>query len=206
MNKIENPTLLSLSGKIFSGKDTVAALIQKATSAGTTIGAMHYRGKSKWQIKKYAGKLKQVVSLLIGCTLEQLEDQNFKSSYNATFGMTVREILQKVGTEAMREGFHKNVWVESLFADYNSYSARGSDYEFEKSFWIITDTRFPNEYKAIEERGGLMINVVRGNSDSDDHASETSLDGFEFHEIIENNGSLEELEEKVRLIVQKYNL
>jgi hypothetical protein len=32
--------------------------------------------------------------------------------------MTYREFLQKLGTEAMRDGLHTNVWVNALFADY----------------------------------------------------------------------------------------
>ncbi len=35
---------------------------------------------SNWQIKKFADKLKDIVCLLIGCTREQLESQEFKSS------------------------------------------------------------------------------------------------------------------------------
>lgn len=35
---------------------------------------------SSWKIKKFADKLKDIVCLLIGCTREQLESQEFKSS------------------------------------------------------------------------------------------------------------------------------
>ena len=52
--------------------------------------------------------------------------------------------------------------IYELFSDYVSYSARGSEYEFEKSHWIITDVRFPNnEGKAVTDRGGLLIGVKR---------------------------------------------
>ena len=66
--------------------------------------------------------------------------------------------------------------------------------------------RFPNEMEAIVERKGITIRVVRDNgtralSDMNNHPSETSLDDTEFdHEII-NNGSIDDLIEKVKQIL-----
>jgi len=85
--------LIGISGKIGSGKDTVGNIIQYLTSkhkAGYTYPSSEqtfnefnrfgHRIKSDWQIKKFADKLKDIVCLLIGCTREQLESQEFKSS------------------------------------------------------------------------------------------------------------------------------
>jgi hypothetical protein len=93
--------------------------------------------------------------------------------------MSVRELLQKLGTEAMRDGLHENVWVNALFADYKSkrelLQADGTwiesdtgEVDFAVSIkypkWIITDMRFPNEMDAIKEKGGITIRVVRNNN------------------------------------------
>ncbi len=32
--------------------------------------------------------------------------------------MTVREMLQKVGTDCLRDNFNQNVWINALMADY----------------------------------------------------------------------------------------
>lgn len=86
--------IIGISGKINSGKDTVAAIIQyliwkNKVEKGEKIN-LHYTFKdftnskfggntlSNWQIKKFADKLKDIVCLLIGCTREQLEDREFK--------------------------------------------------------------------------------------------------------------------------------
>lgn len=81
--------------------------------------------------------------------------------------------------------------------------------------WCITDVRFPNEAKAIKDRGGLLIRVNRLNSTPQDghifvpnkdrtHPSETSLDNYEeFDYVIKNEGTIEELIEKVREILIK---
>jgi hypothetical protein len=151
--------------------------------------------------KSFAGKLKQIASLLTGFPVERFEDQEFKKALlgsewgtvrtnplNAipVFGdvqfnelMSVRELLQRLGTEAMRDGLHTNVWVNALFADYKGIptgaiigekislteSSYYSEYpEIMYPNWIITDMRFENELEAIVKKGGITIRVVRNNN------------------------------------------
>ena len=197
--------ILGISGRIGSGKDTVGNIIQMlALTNDPTVN---------WEIKKYAGKLKEIACMLTGCTLEQLEDQDFKKlQIGPDWGMTYRELLQKLGTEAMRNGLHENVWVNALFADYN---ATGYNYtgcknkviqgEWEYPNWIITDMRFPNEFDAVKVRGGITIRVNRTNRwnkpQDIEHASETALDNHNFDYVIDNNGSISDLITKVREIL-----
>lgn len=87
--------------------------------------------------------------------------------------------------------------------------------------WIITDMRFPNELKAVKDREGITIRVNRpcktcGTYEGkycsnpyhlqNKHASETALDNTTFDYIIENNGTIKELIEKVREILIKEKL
>ena len=82
--------------------------------------------------------------------------------------------------------------------------------------FIITDLRFPNELEAVKKRGGITIRVNRpcnicgGSgyhkmscpvSKSGEHYSEIALDSAEFNYVIENSESIEELIEKVRIIL-----
>ena len=85
---------------------------------------------------------------------------------------------------------------------------------------IITDTRFPNELKAIKDRGGITIRVNRPDFVENaltgerfpvkvhrsGHPSETAMDNEEFDYVIENSGSLKDLEEKVLEILRKEKL
>ena len=76
--------ILSISGKIGSGKDTVGHIMQ------ILIDMPHFSNKAvieyldkkdinySYENKKFADKLKDIVCLLIGCTKEQLEDRDFK--------------------------------------------------------------------------------------------------------------------------------
>jgi hypothetical protein len=91
-------SIIGISGKIGSGKDTIGKIIQYLTSEHGINNTRSFEAFSKisnkdgsasldfhrytsyWEIKKFADKLKDIVCLLIGCTREQLEDINFKNS------------------------------------------------------------------------------------------------------------------------------
>lgn len=92
--------ILALSGRIKSGKSTVANIIQLLIGRDklqhehpntifenmlnpnyiNSYSKEELEGMSNWKQVAFAAKLKQIVALLIGCTVEQLEDQEFKSS------------------------------------------------------------------------------------------------------------------------------
>lgn len=86
--------------------------------------------------------------------------------------------------------------------------------------WIIPDVRFPNELKAVKDRGGITIRVNRPDFVENtltgekfpvkvykkEHKSETALDTAEFDYVIDNSGSLGDLEEKVLEILRKEKL
>ncbi len=78
--------IIAISGKIGSGKDTVGKIIQYLTytknsrisfSSYCLFRERWYNGDD-WQIKKFAGKLKQIVSILTGISVEDLEKQEVK--------------------------------------------------------------------------------------------------------------------------------
>ena len=120
--------------------------------------------------------------------------------------LTPREILQLLGTEAGREIIHPNIWVNALFADYNP-KFKGVEHDDLNGYypnWIITDVRFPNEIKAIKDKGGIVIRVERddllrlGYLDKNAHKSETALDDYkDWDYTIKNNDTIEELINKI---------
>lgn len=273
--------LVGISGKIGSGKDTVGKIIQFLTTNDEEMLKWfekepnkalnewngNFNNLGKWDVKKFADTLKDIVCMLIGCTREQLEDQEFKNKelgpewwyYKTPKGNisyeeyeklrplvfmewevklvkpTPRLLLQIIGTECIRDKVHPNAWVNALFADYRSngiaekYLASRGQLVLENIYpnWIITDMRFPNEMEAVKSRGGITIRVNRPeycpncpmedltSQDCGDcvvyqdeiyqglHESETALDNAKFDYTIENNGTIEELMEKVRQILIK---
>jgi len=70
--------------------------------------------------------------------------------------------------------------------------------------WVISDMRFENEFEAVKKRGGICITIQRGEIPKEEHSSEKALDGRnDWDYVINNNGSLEELVEKVREILRE---
>lgn len=228
--------IIGISGYSNSGKDTVGAIIQY-------IFAHHYNPlalpvekmvtdldeygefleeNSGWEIRKFAGKLKDIASHLTGIEVENFEDQEFKKTnlgpewdyqideFNTPTKMTVRDLLQKLGTDAMRTGLHTNVWVNALMADYTpEWTTDEGKHDPLQEFpnWIITDTRFPNEAQAIKDKGGIVIRVDRpGVKPINDHPSEVGLDSWKFDYKIANVSDLKALTGTVEMILLKENI
>lgn len=205
--------LIGIAGPKQSGKDTVAKMIQSQSGYS-------------WEIKKFAGKLKVILSLLTGIPVHLMEDEETKNSklgmewnIEGIGTMTVRQALQFIGTDLFRAYFHKDTWVNALFAEYTPGPKTGTmttrqfvDGEWPElkevyPDWIISDVRFPNEAKAIRERNGIIIKVERpGFTWSDEHPSENALTGYRFDYIIDNSGGYEDLKNEVRKFIKKYNL
>ena len=210
--------IISVSGKIGSGKDTVAAII------------MELANDKQWEVKKWAGKLKEIATLLTGIPKEKFEDQEFKKTklgpeWNkpiylkgelvSSEPMTVRDLLQLLGTEAMRDGLHTDTWVNALMSEYKTNNGVDTKAEGEGNgvvadkFWIITDTRFPNELAAITRCNGITIRVNRthANQTKSSHSSERALDHVtDWDHVIENDGTVDELRAKVLHILKKHQI
>lgn len=179
--------------------DTVTISYSSQRSLESTYGGIHRAQEAGW----------------IQCGYEEFD-------FTTHTRMTVRELLQKIGTDCMRDRLHTNVWVNSLFADWKLETSPNSNPPGSKSTvgldvitqwpvqkWLITDMRFPNELAAVKRYKGLTIRIIRPGHDSGStHESETALDGSEslFDEVLVNDGTLEELVAKVRAILIKYKL
>ena len=165
--------LIGISGKAGSGKNTVASFLQSIDHS--------------FEQKAFAAKLKQIANILTGIPINMFEDQEFKkTSLGEQWGdITVRDLLQQIATECMRDCIHPDIWVNALFADYTDQC------------WLVTDVRFPNEYKAIKDRGGIILRIERPGSGANDHISEVALDNHPFDYIIYNDGSTPDLFKQV---------
>lgn len=202
--------LIGLVGYGQSGKDTFGKLVQLATSniefpnwmsIEERMDHIPDRGKkASWEIKKFAGKLKEVATILTGVPIEMWEDNVFKDSMMSNaWGMTNREFLQRLGTEAIRNNLHDNAWVNALMADYIPITAANMI----ESRWIITDVRFPNEAKVIKSKGGVVVRINKPMVKAvNNHVSESALDDWEFDYIVNNNGDIKELFSKAQVFME----
>ena len=120
--------------------------------------------------------------------------------------MTVREFLQRLGTDGLRTGLHENTWVNALMADYEGTYDLDTDRTTYPN-WIITDTRFPNEAEAIKNAGGIVIRIDRpGVTAVNAHPSETALDNWKFDHKIMNGSDLTSLLFSVGNLLRKEDI
>lgn len=165
--------IIGISGYAGVGKDTVAGIIRDLDNS--------------FEIKKFSGALKEVASILTGVPSSNFENQWFKNQYLHGWDMTARELLQRLGTDAIRDGLHKDAWVNALMNNYH-----------QDDNWIITDMRFKNEYDAIKRFGGIVVRLHRDEiKPINAHCSETELDGEQFDYTLVNNKDVDGWEDIV---------
>lgn len=187
--------IIGVSGKIGSGKSTTAEMIAEIAFK------MNYNCTHQ---HCFADKLRECVELLT--EVKMTEDnslpfanhvrnytQEQKNILVPEWGMTIGHMLQIMGTECMRDNFHKDTWVLSCMTRVKNSIA---------DVIVIPDVRFINEANAIKEAGGILIRLegdpagVRANSTRDlNHQSEIELDEYDkFDYVIQNKFGLSELE------------
>lgn len=199
--------IIGLVGFIGSGKGTVGDILEK-------------EGFTK---DSFAKPLKDACSVMFGWPRAMLEGDTEVSRkwreepdvyWSEKFGyeFSPRLALQLMGTEAGRNVFHKDVWVISLLN-----RARGKDV-------VVTDVRFKNEIEYIQNNGGIVVRVKRGEEpewydlakdanegfgsaqmgmrDKGIHQSEWDWIGSDFDYVIENDGTIDQLGNKVKELLR----
>lgn len=127
------------------------------------------------------------------------------------------ELLQWFG-ETMRER-DAEVWIKLLDKKLENFSLMDTFYD-QSSNIIVTDCRYPNEVKYLKSKGFTVVQIVVDFKEICRRCAETESDfkiDFMAHEsesmalntteyadiIIENNGTKEEYENNVRLLIRE---
>lgn len=207
--------IIGLVGFIGSGKDTVAK---------------HFVDQGCVR-DSFAAPLKDMCAAVFGWPRDLIEGDTLESrEFRETPDMfwtrklgidnfTPRLALQLIGTDVLRNHFSHDIWLNSL-----EYRIRKASHN---CCVVISDARFKNELELIKQMNGHVIWVRRGelpewydiavsahtgNAVSkkimqtryrDVHESEWNWVGFKNDFVIENNGSLEDLVDRVNEITSK---
>lgn len=203
--------IIGISGPIGSGKDTLATYLYEQ---------FRQRLMNDVQVKSFALKLKMIVAMLTGETLNNCLSQEGKNKLIPAFGMTIGQMQQKIGG-GLRETCHRDIWAKALLSDYHPKDETEHpgtiDLKWDpKSLptWIISDLRYPNEAAIIKSLGGILIRLegdpaqVRANSTRDlNHRSETALNDYlHFDFQYTNEGTLEDLYQFGHKIIKEVGL
>ena len=174
-NKIQ---IICISGKARHGKDTVAGYLK------TEMERLGYR-----TIVTHYGDLVKYIS-----------KQFF--NWNGEKDEIGRTILQKVGTDIFRKK-DPDYWVRFINSVIDICPTL-------YDCWIIPDCRFPNEIESMYglNRYVTHLHVTRGDifdngltEEQKNHPSETALDEIEPDFVVLNTGTLTQLQDEVRDLV-----
>ena len=178
--------VIGIIGDAGAGKDTFANFLRDGINMG---------GHPAF-VTSYADPLKAAARTIFGLSSDDVNTQKGKARFNETWGLTNREILQKLGTEAIRDTFGPDVWIINKF---EMLSGWGGVHPGPLAV-IIPDVRFENEADAIIEQGGWLYRINRPDNtvDAGTHQSEGALVGRAVNADIDNSRTL--------LCLQRYAL
>lgn len=205
--------IIGISGFINSGKNTVAKELTDVYG---------FRRDS------FAASLKDACSVIFGWPRDMIEGETSESRqwreqvdpwWAEKLGIpnfSPRLALQFIGTDVLRNHFNPDLWFLTVENRIHKDPERHV---------VISDVRFPNEIKFIQDKGGIMIKVNRGpepvwyetailanrgnalanevmkKTYSSAHASEWSWVGAKFDFELNNNSTLEYLQLQIRNII-----
>jgi len=189
--------IIGVCGLIGSGKGTVADCL------------VEHHG---FQKLSFADSLKDGVAAMFDWPRHLLEGDTEESrtwreqedtfwTREMGYAVTPRFVLQKVGTECMRQGLFDGIWVSRTKQIIQQHP---------KQNFVIPDVRFPNEIEMIQSQGGSVWRVQRGElpqwaeelvnngiEPQDVHPSEWMWMQSRMDEIIENNRTVADLKNQV---------
>lgn len=174
--------IIAISGHMGSGKSTAAQYFKEFLP--------------EYKVVSFASRLKEAVSILLGLPLETFYTPEGKNLTIDSLGITVRQFMQKFGTEAIQSTFGSDFWVNLLLKDFG-----------EDSKIIIDDLRFEHEIQGILKRcnNSILIRINRDNKTSS-HVSESELDNYsKFTYVYDNNDSPEDLRLFVKSVICTFN-
>jgi hypothetical protein len=176
MNQL--PIIIGLTGFANSGKD----------SASEAFFA------SDADVFAFAKPLKDAAQILFNLNHEQLYNFEDKEKLDIRWNTTPRQIMQLLG-DILRNKFGLDFFLINM-----ENRIKNSD----KKLIIITDTRFSNEAEFIKKINGKIIQIVRPGANTtvhNNHESEQGISPELIDHIIINDGTIQELQLKFKMII-----
>lgn len=170
--------LIGLHGKPRVGKDTVATyLVNK-------YGFMRY-GPSV--------RVKLTTAAMFDFPAEYLDRDDMKDQMDPFWGMTYRQMAQKVGKESSRDVFGDDIWMRHV--EKQLQNLPNNVYGL-----VLPDVRYASEIKWIKEHGGDVFYIIRDNAPTTSdkgHVVDAGLPLELADVILYNNGTIDELHVRV---------
>lgn len=176
------PIIIGIGYKKGVGKDTVANRLVD---------------KHGFTRMSFADPLKEACRTIFHFNDAQLYGDK-KEVMDHRWGKTPRQILQMMGTDAVRNIIDREVWVKSLKIKIENMVKANPGKQLKIA---VPDVRFPNEAEAIlEMEGGVVWKVTRAlpTNEFSYHESEVALDQYnKWSTVLINDSTMAELYKRV---------
>lgn len=190
--------IIGLAGAKRSGKNTVAKFIAEELGDKYDVKEWSFAEDLKKSAVAALGILNHAEPVLFADWIKEEGTILLQNKSGKTVNkLSGRAFLQYYGTEAHRDIFGDNFWVDNLLWKIEQADGHANPLD------VITDVRFQNEAERIKRLGGSIIKIRRDEVESsgDTHASEIPLPDELVDETILNNGSLDDLKHATELAV-----
>lgn len=188
-------------------KQPLIGLYSPRAQSGKSTTARHLADRMKGVTMSFADPMRAAIVPIVAPFLPGGEDevwQWFSDHRKDTakvpgLDVTLRFLMQTLGTAWGRETIHPDVW--EMIARETSRKHRQS------YFTVIDDLRFENEYAMVKQEGGLLVKLVRPDAPVSGnfwHKSEARLEHLPFDEVILNDGGLDRLIDQIDDLVFDY--
>lgn len=203
---MDNTTIIALTGKARSGKDTAALAIRDYLETYhqrvTDFNEAYVLG-----LESFAAPLKSMIAMLLDFfnlgsimdapSLYPYLDGDQKEEVIEAIGASPRKMLQTLGTDWGRKLINEDLWLNCMRERVEGYEAL-KEHGYKGSIVVITDCRFDNEAKLIQELGGTVVQIVRDNVPEqvgeEGHPSEAGVSPDLIGLTVHNNGTVEEFQ------------
>lgn len=175
-------------------------LYSPAKKSGKSEVARILTNEFGFQVIKFAEPLKNMLRSMyrdMGATPEQIEEMiegklkelPIPALHNK---VSSRDLQNTLGTLWGRKTIYQDVWVDITKSRIRSLNGASV---------VVDDVRFPNEFAAIKELGGRVVNIIRPGAPAGSMLVDGLLDHYSFDREILNTGTLEELQERARELI-----
>lgn len=200
-------TILALSGKARSGKDSFANVLVKkhgftrialADSLKNLCARVFYMDPSEFEDEKKDQRIQRVhldfhdIDAIRTIVQNEWnfeiteEDREYLEEYHGTGYDTPRDILRGVGM-MLRDHVDQDIWIKLVLEKIKEVGAKV----------VITDCRFPNERDIFKNMGGTLIKIKRNdNGETSEHEFNLGPDS-EYDVVFDNSSTLEKYQSEI---------
>lgn len=182
--------IIGLTGRKRHGKDTVGEILAR---------------KYTFERVSFADPLKRGLKVMLDLSEREVNGELKETPIGWLDGITPRYLMQTLGTEWGRKRVAKHLWTTLAGHRIHALDNSGTPV-------VVTDVRFEDEAGMIRHLGGIVLHIERPEKLSRwerfkrfiglEHKSERGVNRHILDYIIQNDGTIADLEEKVCALVR----